>query len=95
MEVMTYEYNGKPVTYMKLSGNDLLLKTTDVCGILGITDRPAGTELSQPSLNLVSAIRIADSHNTDFSMWLMESFGRYNVETLVHPNVDDDWNEVP
>jgi hypothetical protein len=91
MEVTTADYKGNPITFVKLPGNGLLLKTKDVCKVLGITDRPAGNELSQPELDLASAVNLAMSDDPDFAMWLNETFAGYNLETLVRSKWDDDW----
>src|SRR5258708_2707266 len=36
METSTINYEGRPNPSLKLAGNDLVLRTIDVCGVLGI-----------------------------------------------------------
>jgi hypothetical protein len=87
----TAEYNGQQIRFLAGPDNALLLNTKDVCGVLGITERPDGTELSQPSLDLASAIGVAAARDEDFALCLHERFARYNPQALDHPNLDDDW----
>jgi hypothetical protein len=82
---------GRQIRFLELPPNGLLLNTKDVCRVLGITERPDGTELSQPSLDLASAIGIAAGRDEDFALWLNERFVQYNPQSLVRPNLDDDW----
>ena len=91
MDPQTAEYNGQQIRFLEGPDNGLLLNTKDVCGVLGITERPDGTELSQPSLGLASAIGVAVARDEDFALWLDERFARYNPQALDHPNLDDDW----
>lgn len=92
MNVQQKEFRHRVIRYLELPDNDLLLNTKDVLAVLGITDRPQGSALAEPCLDLVSAVTVAAGNNNDFAMWLNESFASYNVETLVHPNCDDEWN---
>jgi len=92
METSIVNYESKPILFLKLPGNDLLLKTTDICNVLGIVDRPANSALARPCLDLASAVNLALAQDEDFGMWLTETFAGYNLETLVHPVCDDDWN---
>ena len=92
METHVANFQGKPISFLKLPGNGLLLRTTDFCGVLGIIERPAGTALSKPCLDLASAVSLSMADNPDFAMWLNETFVGYNFETLVHPGCDDAWN---
>ena len=89
--IFVANYAGESISCLRLPDNDLLLKTQDVCRILGISNRPAGSALDQPCLDLASAINLA-SPDDQFAMWLTETFAGYNPETLVHPQCDDDWN---
>ncbi len=91
MVVHTSDYKGNKIRFIKLPGNELLLNTKDICSVLRISNRPVGTALSQPCMDLASAINAAGS-NTDFVMWLNETFTNCNLATLVHPQCDDDWN---
>jgi hypothetical protein len=92
METKTTNYQGTLITFMTLPGNDLLLKTKDVCRVLDIIDRPVGTELSQLSLDFAGAVYLAMQYDANFAKWLNETFAGYNLETLVRPECDDDWN---
>lgn len=92
-EILQADYNSMLIRVMKLPGNGLLLNTKDVCQVLDITHRPAGSELASPCLDIASAVKIASScDDDDFAMWVSEAFFGYALETLVHPRVDDDWN---
>ena len=91
MDIQTAEYNGQQRRVLEGPDNGLLLNTKDVCRVLGITERPDGTELSQPSLDLASAIGIATTRDEDFALWLDERSAGYNPQAVYHPNLDDDW----
>jgi hypothetical protein len=92
LNVQTAEYNGQQMRFLEVPSNGLLLNTKDVCRVLGITERPDGTELNRPSLDLASAVGVAAARDEDFALWLNERFGQYNPQALDRPNVDDDWN---
>ena len=92
METSVANYQGKPISFLILAGNDLVLRTIDVCGVLGIVDRPGGSVLGQPCLDLASAVNLALAQDPEFAMWLNETFVGYNLETLVHPRCADNWN---
>lgn len=95
MNISTAEYEGNRIRFLALPDGGLLLNTKDVCAVLGISDRQAGTELGEPCLDLVSAIRAAlseDVSDVDFVEWLQDTFMQYRDETLLHPRVDDEWN---
>src|SRR5437764_3591468 len=95
MNASTAEYEGHQIRFLALPDGGLLLNTKDVCGVLGITDRPAGTELGEPCLDLVGAIRTAlseDVGDVDFVEWLQDTFMQYRDETLLRPRCDDEWN---
>lgn len=92
MEISTSEYDGNEIRFLRLPENGLLLNTKDVCGLLGVKVRPPGTALSQPCLDLASAIGIAGQNNADFAMWLNEAFAGYDLETLIHPRCNDEWS---
>lgn len=90
MVVHTSVYKGVKVRFINLPDNGLLLNTKDICSVLKVTNRPVGTVLSGPCIDLASAINVAAS-NTDFVMWLNGTFANYDLQTLVHPQCDDDW----
>ena len=92
MNVQKKEFRNSTIRFLELPDNDLLLNTKDVLAVLAITDRPEGSDLAEPCLDLVSAVNMASGNNDDFAMWLNESFAAYNLETLVHPNCEDEWN---
>ena len=91
LNVQTAEYNGQRIRFLEVPPNGLLLNTKDVCMVLRITERPDGTELSQPSLDLASAIGVAAGRDEDVALWLNERFARYNPQTSARPTLDDDW----
>jgi hypothetical protein len=98
MNVSTAEYNGNRIRFLALPDNGLLLNTKDVCEALGITSRPAGTELGEPCLDLAGAIGAAlsdDVGDVDFVEWLQETFANYRDVTLVRPRCNDEWNFEP
>ena len=92
MNVQKKEFRNSTIRYLELPDNDLLLNTKDVLAVLAITDRPQGGNLAEPCLDLASSVNVASGSNDDFAMWLNESFADYNLETLVHPNCEDEWN---
>lgn len=92
MNVSTADYNGDTIRYIELSDNGLVLNTLDVCRVLKITERPAGSELAHPSLDLASAILVAGGYDQDFMEWLLEKFGGYRQERSLRSQSDDDWN---
>lgn len=95
MTFQVIDYKTSKIRFITLPDNGLLLNTRDICSALGITDRPAGTDLSQPSLDLVSAVIIAASLNSDYAMWLNESFINYKSQQFVHPHCDELWSSLP
>jgi hypothetical protein len=86
MEKQTVEYNEQPLTYYT-SNNNLLLDTRDVCKIAGIPDSKTekGTDLGEPTCDLVTAITATQSYNEEFSEWLLEYFAGFNVDVKVRP----------
>ena len=90
MNVNTKQYRQYALRYLELPDNGLLLNTKDVLDILGIDECPKGGELSQPCLDLASAVMLASSSDVNFAMWLNEAFFVYNPETLVRSICDDD-----
>lgn len=91
MIIQFSEYHDSRIRFITLPDNGLLLNTIDVCSILGITDRPAGSVLSLPCLDLASAVIEAGAQNIDFAMWLNETFASYNSQQLLYPQCDDNW----
>jgi hypothetical protein len=92
MRVLQKTYRNNTIRYLELPENGLLLNTRDVLVILGVADRPQGTALAEPCLDLTSAEMVALESDLDFAEWLMREFGGYNRETGVLPNCTDDWN---
>lgn len=92
MTVQTVDYKTSKIRFLTLPDNGLLLNTRDICSALEITDRPAGTDLSQPCLDLASAVNVAASLDSYFAMWLNESFINYNSQQFVHPHCDELWS---
>lgn len=91
METSISNYKGRPVSFLKLPDNHVLLKTIDICDILEIDERPTGTVIAQPCLDLASAVNLALANDPEFAMWLNETFAGFNPETSVHPKCDDNW----
>jgi len=56
METKT-DFYGTPIRYRTFgpNNNDLLLETEDICKVLGITDRPEGSDLALKEMDLASA----------------------------------------
>lgn len=92
MKVQQKSFRHSTIRYMELPDGDLLLSTKDVLIALGITDRPQGSYLAEPCLDLASAVSVATGNNDDFAMWLIKAFADYNRETLVHPICEDEWD---
>ena len=89
-DISTHQYEGNTFRYIKLPDKDILFNTKDICKICNIEER-SGDILNKPCLDLISAIG-STWHNPDFATFLNETFREYNMETLVHPNCDNDWN---
>ena len=92
MQVLAANFNGYPIRYIALPENGLLINTKDYCRIASIADRPSGDVLAEPCIDLTSAVSFAG--NTDFAMWLIGTFARYDLETLIHPICDDEWSSL-
>jgi hypothetical protein len=89
VENKTAAFNGTIIRYVTFGkdGNDLLLNTEDICRVLGITDRPEGTDLALKDMDLQSAGVFAlryDKHL--FFEWLQEEFAGYSLEVLLRPH---------
>ena len=92
METLIASYKGTPILFVPVETNGLLLKTTDICNVLGINERPVDSALSKPSMNLTTAVTLAKRIDADFAMWLNETFAGYDLETHDEPfKSDDDW----
>jgi len=92
MNVQQKEFRNSTIRYLELPDKDLLLNTKDVLAVLGITDRPQGSDLAGSCLDLASAVNVAIGNNDDFAIWLIGSFAGYNQVTLLRPNCEDEWN---
>ena len=92
MNMHKAQFREHQIRFLELQDNDLLLNTKDVLAVLGINDRPQGSDLSEPHLDLTSAVGVSNGKDDDFSIWLNETFSGYNLETLVRPSCDDEWN---
>lgn len=82
------DFNGTNIRYVSFGkdGNDLLLNTEDVCRVLGITERPEGTDLGLKDMDLASAGVYAMKYdNVKFFEWLQEEFAGYSLEVLLRP----------
>ena len=55
MSMEKYVYAGKPIKTFKFSNNGIYLNTKDLCNILDIKERPKGSVLSIPCLDLAGA----------------------------------------
>jgi len=81
MEISTMEYNGKIVRFLKMPENGLLIKSKDVYAALGLNEC-----LSHVWLDLAEAVCVAGKNDdTNFAMWLNETFAEYESITLVRP----------
>lgn len=81
MEISIMEYNGKIVSFLKMPENRLLIKAKDVYAALGLNEC-----LSHVWLDLAEAVCAAGKNDdTDFAMWLNETFAAYESITLVRP----------
>ena len=89
MENKTATFNGTIIRYVTFGkdGNDLLLNTEDICRVLGITDRPEGTDLALKDMDLQSAgVYALRYDNDEFFEWLQEEFAGYSLEVLLRPH---------
>lgn len=91
MKVRQKSYQKNTIRYLELPENDLLLNTKDVLAALGVADRPQGSVLAEPCIDLASAMTAALGTDAALAEWLIEEFGGYKKETLVHPQCGDDW----
>ena len=92
MNIKQKRFQNRIIRYLELPKKDLLLNTKDVLAVLHITKRPEGSVLAGSCLDLASAVRLAAGKDAAFARWLNEAFAGYNLELLVHPKCDDEWN---
>lgn len=92
MNVKNAQYKEHTIRYLELPDNELLLNTKDVLTVLGISERQQGSDLAESCLDLTSAVTAAARNSDDFVMWLNETFSGYNLQTLLRPKYDDEWN---
>lgn len=92
--VKSTRYAGQRLRFLEFPGGGLLLNTKDVCAIVGIRQRKAGSILAQSCLSLDDALLATTRHNIDFVQWLLVKFADYEVGTEVRPHCDDDWNSI-
>lgn|GEM_PF-3266549 len=88
MENKTADFNGTAIRYITFGNdrNDLLLNTEDVCEVLGITERPEGTDLALQNMDLASAgVYAVKYDNVEFFEWLQGEFAGYSLEVLLRP----------
>lgn len=88
MEPKRLNFNKATVRYYAFgeADRDLLLDTADVCKILGISQRPEGSDLASKYIDLQSAsVYAMQGGNIEFYEWLGESFAGYSLEVLVRP----------
>jgi hypothetical protein len=61
------------------------------CKVLGINERPEGTDLAQKDMDLASGgVYALKCENVKFFEWLQEEFAGYSLEVLVRPS-DRSW----
>jgi hypothetical protein len=88
-----YKYSGEPLRVLVKYRKEILFNTKDMSAIVGVKKGS-----SDPScLNLNSAVDFANSHNTDFRIWLNEakfSMSNFKRQTPVNLKLDDDWTNV-
>lgn len=80
VENKTPAFNPTMIRYVTFGtdGNDLLLNTEDICKVLGITERPEGTDLALKGMDLQSAGLYALRYdNNELFEWLQEQFAGY------------------
>jgi hypothetical protein len=77
VENKTADFNGTTVRYVTFGkdGNDLLMNTEDVCRVLGISERPEGTDLALKDMDRdigerVGVTAIADLSHLCSVMWI-------------------------
>jgi hypothetical protein len=84
-------YAGQRLRFLELPGGGLLLNTSDVCAIAGITQRKAGSLLAQSCLSLDDVLLATTRHHIDFVQWLLVKFADYEMGAERRPKCDDDW----
>lgn len=92
--IETAQFQGNDLRYMKNPDNSILFNTMDLLRIIGVSERPAGSYLSMPCLDLVAAIGTAYDHNEDLAEWFTSTFSSYEATTSVIPDTDDDWSNL-
>ena len=92
MKVKSSKFGAHQIRYLELSENGLLLNTTDVLSVLGVTERPQGSDIASPCLDLTSAISITSGQSVEFTEWINETFYGYSKQTLIRPTCDDSWS---
>lgn len=98
MPIKEYTYDKKIIKTFEVSDNGIFFNTKDLCNILNIKERPKGSTLSIPCLDLagtvIEAIRFK---NIDFAEWLIENFSnKYKLETpiIIKSGLNDDWDNI-
>lgn len=97
MPIEKYIYDEKPIRTFKFPDNGIWFNTKDICNILNIKERPEGSTLSLPCLDLAGVmIEAIKSKNIDFVEWLIIKFSKYKLETpiIINSNLNDDWDNI-
>jgi hypothetical protein len=93
MGYTTYDFQGKPLRVLTVDGG-LLFNSKDVCGIVGVRERPPGSDIAADCMDLTTASNLAGARDSPLLEWLLEHFHAYPTETLVHPKTDSEWTNL-
>ncbi len=80
VQIQETQYNGKRLRYYVFNGDKIIFNVEDLYNILGINE-----PVEQTEEDLAGAILMASSTDTDFAMWLQETFVQYSDETQTRP----------
>jgi len=97
MPIEKYKYDEKTIKTFKFSDGGILFNTIDLCIILNIKDRPEGSILSNPCIDLAgAALEALGSNNIDFAEWLIIKFSKYKLETpiIINSKLNDNWDNI-
>lgn len=95
MKVRIERFKGNDIKWMEVSDSGVLFNTKDVLNVVGVVERPEGSDLSEPCIDLTSAILISTGNREEFAAWLIDRFSGYDKEVLVRPKeLDDEWSRV-
>ena len=92
--IETAQFQGNDIRYIKNSDNSILFNTMDLLRIIGVNERPDGSYLAKPCLDLVAAIGTSFDHNDELAEWFASTFTGCEATTSDMPDTDDEWSNL-